>query len=398
MPVFPQELLDAIVGKLDENPALKSCSLAASSLRVPCQRILLRSLTLSPGWAQWAPGGSIKDCVAAATLLAESPHISRYITRLTIELHETQIVDVDDKALLKVLSNLDNVHQCIVTRTEDVLEWDELSPGISSALVYFLFRQPLRELHVHFISAIPEITFLQLVAAAPLVSFLFVIIETSDHSSESLLLPPTVENLIFESDSEDACTVLARSQWAACIAAVRRLSIPPHYPAAENLIQATSRTLQHLRLRCTEPLETPTLSLPCLPALCSIELAVFWDDPAILWFLTVLSPLLAPGSSPALAELTITLFPIGRLRYKVLYALTAGLLTALDDALAAHPAAPRMRWRLDLSGDHSEAHFADFSQKMQRGMPVAHRAGRLEFEAYDEKSEYADGLSYAIQR
>ncbi|KAJ7688733.1 hypothetical protein B0H17DRAFT_1202809 [Mycena rosella] len=76
------ELLDAIIGTLDDVEALKVCALTGSLMRGSSQRILLRSLTLT-GYRDRL---RVPNYQGVDTLLRESPHIAAYITHLIIHL------------------------------------------------------------------------------------------------------------------------------------------------------------------------------------------------------------------------------------------------------------------------------------------------------------------------
>ncbi|KAJ7463325.1 hypothetical protein FB451DRAFT_1266144 [Mycena latifolia] len=386
MPALPQELLDVIVGEVDDVAALKALSLTGSQVRDTSQRILLRSFSLTTGrWPNYA---------ATKRFLEDSPHIAGYITRLAIEIPQQH---TDIETLQQVLNRLVNVRRCILDGVSDIFHWDELPPAFASDLLDFLQRQPLRELHVTVIKRLPVSALCRLVMAAPILSFFFVYLNLGD------VLPYAAapyasarEHLILESESEDICTVMARPESIVGVASLRRLSIPPHYVHAEPLIHAAASALQHLRLYCQTLVGALALSLPSLPLLNIIKFGLAFRDRAVPWFLATLIRILAPTSSPLLTDIIVTFFPVIEPYNLRPYLLGTELMTALDNALAAHPATPRIRWRLDFRGDAVAHDFDVFAEAVRRGMPKVQGAGRLALEAYVQPSGYVDGIPYEI--
>ncbi|KAJ7463326.1 hypothetical protein FB451DRAFT_1562323 [Mycena latifolia] len=305
LPVLPQELLDAIIGEVDDVAALKACSLVGSPVR----------------YTSWHPSaladanapGEPTNYGAASTLLAESPHIAGYIIRLTIEIPE---VREDIESIQQVIGKLANVCRCIV-KGVDKLNLNELPPAFTSTLLDFIHRQPLWQLHLRFIKELSVAVFLQLVVAAPVLSFDYVFLQSGeDLSSPTPTHPFAIDNLILTRHCEDICIIMARPECTVGISSLRRLSIPPHYAPAETLICSASRTLRILRLYLLVPLGPLTISLPSLPALRTLEFALSFRDRANAWVLNTLTGLLPSTSSSALAEVTLTFFSIWASHYR----------------------------------------------------------------------------------
>ncbi|KAJ7463294.1 hypothetical protein FB451DRAFT_1403938 [Mycena latifolia] len=132
-----------------------------------------------------------------------------------------------------------------------------------------------------------------------------------------------------------------------------------------------------------------SLVLPPLPALRSVELRVPFHSQAIIIFLAnTLSHILTSKSSPVLGRILITLLPNSFYRPPfVLDADRVGRMAALDRALAVHPAAPRIYWRLGFrEQDVRAASLDDFVAKMQSWLPNVYQEGRLVIESYVEQN------------
>ncbi|KAJ7453751.1 hypothetical protein FB451DRAFT_1408633 [Mycena latifolia] len=119
-------------------------------------------------------------------------------------------------------------------------------------------------------------------------------------------------------------------------------------------------------------------------------------DCLTVWFLNTLTGILTPTGSPLLAEITVTFYPIRN--HQRPYLLDADLMDTLGITLAAHPSAPRLRWRLDFHGDEDDGaqHFATFAEAVRRGMPKMQAEGRLALEMYVNPDRYGDGPMYEI--
>ncbi|KAJ7469248.1 hypothetical protein FB451DRAFT_1256193 [Mycena latifolia] len=387
MPVLPQELLDAIVGDVDDVTTLKSCSLVGTMLCKTSQCILLRSLTVL------STGG--KNYTKARGLLEDSPHIAGYITRLKIQIPRR---DDDIESLQQVLHKLVNVRRCILDGVLDDFVWDDITPPFASSLLNFIERQPLHELHLDGIEELPMAVFLRLVAAAPILSFYFVSVKADEDLLPISPHPLAIEHLILATRSEDICTIFACPDSRLDVMSLRRLSIMAHYTHAEAFIRGASLTLQSLRLYCDVPGKPLALSLPSLPILHSLELVLDFADHAAPWFIETLVRVLTPTTSPVLAEITVTFSPI-LLGFGVRsYLLGPELMAPLDNALAAHSASPRMHWRVRFPTAKGAHHFADFVRATERGMPKVHGVGCLTFEAYRVRFEaYVDGLPEEVE-
>ncbi|KAJ7453759.1 hypothetical protein FB451DRAFT_1280741 [Mycena latifolia] len=395
MPALPQELLDAIVGEVDDVSALKSCSLAGSLMRDTSQRILLSSLKLTTAYLppRWPADPQRPNYREAVRLLEDSPHIAEYITRLTIELSQ---LHEHIQSLQQVLSKLGNVRRCIVGGGSDDFQWEDLPPSFASALLEFLQRQPLRELYVNNIEGLPASVVGQLVGAVAVLSFYFVELYRQDEiPSQAAPKVFAVEHLILGGGSEDICAMMLRPEFVVGVASLRSLSIPPDdFYNAGALIRAASGTLQYLRLDAEAIWDDLTFSLPRLPELQSLKFGLDFGDHANPSFLDTVTGVLTPNASPLLAEITISLYRLWEEGVEHPLSLGAEFMTKLDTALAAHPGAPHLRWRFDFHVDDGAQEFDAFAEKVRRGMRTAEGAGRLALEAYVSPNRYTGGQIY----
>ncbi|KAJ7474999.1 hypothetical protein FB451DRAFT_1247243 [Mycena latifolia] len=388
MALLPQELVDAIIGELDDVKALKACSLVGSPMRNRSQRILLRSLTLKNG-RRGKP--SLPNYSAVCALLAESPYISAYITQLKVELPPGPPVKIDAQdieSLQEVLGKLANVQRCIVEgggRLGDgPTEWERRQ----------VYLPALLGLHVHGVDAIPLGVFLRFMTAAPLLAFRNVSMDVESHKlpAISTVHGPPVHRLVLDMGSGPITELLALPQFSSHTANVRGLSIFPYFDRGSRLVSSVAHTLEHVHFKCTD--ETWNLSLPPLPALRTAEFTMSFGNRTAPAIVTTVSSLLDPTSSPRLEEIVITYFRFGPRPPPVF---DSAFLIGLDNALVAHPSAPCIRWRLDPDWDERATYLAAFSALVRQGMPKVDRLDRLTVEPYEEYVALVDGLRYDIR-
>ncbi|KAJ7159285.1 hypothetical protein C8R43DRAFT_1124498 [Mycena crocata] len=202
----------------------------------------------------------------------------------------------------------------------------------------------------------------------------------------------------FELFGTPVSEILALSQLAAYLEDVRRLGIMPHWAHSQHLLSLTAPTLQQLRLDCVSdcrtlslfaespPIQLPTvnnITIPSLPALNSAEFIIMQHDQSAPWLADALSTLLALHGSPSLGEVVITID--AESHPDPTASLVNGQLAAvLDSLLAAHPAGPRIRWRLP----DKYAHCSAFLVSLQAAMPRAHMRHRLSMQTYVKRSKY----------
>ncbi|KAJ7479078.1 hypothetical protein FB451DRAFT_1395682 [Mycena latifolia] len=186
------------------------------------------------------------------------------------------------------------------------------------------------------------------------------------------------------------CAQLARPEFRLCIVSLRRLSTPIHYEHTEDIVLAVANTLQHLHFSCKVYSTNFGVPLPQLPKAQSIEFAGVYHS-GVWQCIDILFRFFVPTSSRALREITLTLLPI---RSACPDAVVGPLLSPLDTAIMAHPAAPHICWRASFAGSVAavQAQFADFVLAVQDGMLRVHAAGRLVAESSDDHQDSRAGF------
>jgi hypothetical protein len=248
-----QDIIDTILHNVEDRESLKACSIVARSFRDTSQRILLRSLTLFPTWR-------FKE---ACTLLNRSPHIAGYITRLSV--HLSSFSTADARHLLELLGKLSNVRHCTLEGPLGVtlfkgrkfrpfmmdgklFSWKEIGP-IAPALLDFLQRQRLAELHVQLVDMFPWSGLLRLFASTTRISLHRVSVFVDRPSMLAKDHCPTALRLdqLLLVDSKSVCEVLGRQDFAFFTANLRTLGLIPDPRCNNAMFSAASATLEHIR-------------------------------------------------------------------------------------------------------------------------------------------------------
>ncbi|KAF8211967.1 hypothetical protein K438DRAFT_1957760 [Mycena galopus ATCC 62051] len=229
------ELLDAILCEIDDTESLKACSLAASALRSPSQRILLSASTIK-----------VENFVQIWKLFTESPHIEEYVHVRSCRLNGAW-------------------YECTQYSNFPLLS------GIPPLLLDFLARQPLRELCLIKIDVTPTVLW-RFVAVVPTLYLSAVsILEETDVIPAPVLPPAPLSSLFIDSPSLEQ--FLARPENTPRVANLQYLSLWNGSLAAGALIAAASQALEHIQFDCEEFSKSPSppLVLPRLPALRSVQ-------------------------------------------------------------------------------------------------------------------------------
>ncbi|KAJ6467853.1 hypothetical protein C8R45DRAFT_1019245 [Mycena sanguinolenta] len=386
MASIPQELIDAIVQRVDDTAALKACSLAGPRLRGSSQRILLRSLALDTSHTQ--------RHAALSTLLTESPHIAAYFSKVVLRVSFSAKRKVG--SLQDVLTRFTNVRRCTIAGEYSTERWDSMSP-LCPTLLDFIQRQPLTELHVFFLQSLPIHVFALFVSSAPTVTFYYAVVSSKDQCDE---LPKKVTRergmtqLLLSDQAETICDALARAPEH--IRSLRKLKICPQHDYSTLLISSAAQTLEHLRIDCS--LLTNRRSalppLPVLDALRCVDLVVpsmHWNDP---WLIDTLRTLLA-SAHPSLSEIRITDSMIIRSPFRQAQpCLQPAALAALDALImdACMQSSPCLRFLLQFDAGREEPRgddaVTDLAKIVCDGMPRMHAEGRVGVQPYS----YADDL------
>ncbi|KAJ7238816.1 hypothetical protein B0H12DRAFT_1075147 [Mycena haematopus] len=405
MSAIPPELLDAIVCEIYDVASLKVCSLVASTLRYSSQRILLSALTVEA-----------EKCAALCQLLTESPHITSYVTRLTIRTLRTAMTSPHIESFRQILAKLQNVRRCSL----DGL-WYHRCIYVSPSVLW------------HFLTTVPSLHLLSVKMMDGVNSVL-----------THVIVPAVLDSLFLNAGTKDVGQWIAHPSNVSCLTALRHLSLRPSDDSwAETLMETASHTLEHIQFECSSialPLDLvftllflsglknsqynvetfpmsfelthevlymfksnktmlrghnpiksrfvapgyPPAVLPHLPVLRTLKFTFSGQTitPAISEIISqtanILSSLAIPQMSPALADIMIQqhLARDGAFDPTPYFP----LISLLDTALAAYPRPPSVHWLLAMND--KENVFAHFADTVRRGMPKAHSTGRLVLEAY----------------
>ncbi|KAF7319057.1 hypothetical protein HMN09_00241900 [Mycena chlorophos] len=136
------ELVDLIVGCVNSTQDLRACCLAAAVFRQPCQKRLLRSLTLLTRNSSGLPlsaTGSHRSIFEAYTRFTTQPRLALYVKELFIVLHHKAIRATPPEYTRAVLDFLTRVHRVrLVNALQTGPEWDLLSPESRSAVMHWV--------------------------------------------------------------------------------------------------------------------------------------------------------------------------------------------------------------------------------------------------------------------
>ncbi|KAJ7857560.1 hypothetical protein B0H13DRAFT_1158878 [Mycena leptocephala] len=291
MEFLPQELVDAIVCKIDDNPSLKACALAGRMFCERSQRIILQSLTLRSPHSNFG---------RVHALLEESPHIAAYITHLTIRLRwDTPAADI--QSLQQILGKLENVRRCTIGGMSFLFSLGYYhSPTFQSVLLDFLAHQPLRELYVQFTNAPPAIILRLFTIAPPMLFFSSVGVkaESEDPMLGAQKNAPKIDHLVLGQSTRKVHQLLTRPQLESYTQGLRRLSIFPHHDPSNKLLFRTAETLQYINFNLGPAIPTPDIPVPPLPLLRSVAFSLPLCNHTIPRFSDFISTIL--GAAPYL--------------------------------------------------------------------------------------------------
>ncbi|KAJ6495334.1 hypothetical protein C8R45DRAFT_167709 [Mycena sanguinolenta] len=374
-PLLPPELIDTALWELDDLESLKACSLVSSSLRFISQRILFYTLTVT-----------VENCGAIFQRLTESPHLADHVRSLVIRTLHAAMPSQDVAKFGQILDKLQNVRRCMLDGLWGrfpVLGAPEqpLFPplAIPQPLMDFLLRQRLQEISLICIR-IPTAILWHSLTTVPNLYFHESVVIQNGPAAPTIVETPVLRSLILNSD-KDIGQYIVRPQNMQCLADLRHLSFcSPGDGWARKLIEAASRTLEHIHFDCAEH---PPLNLPPLPALRTLKLTFFgrYKSSRIAGVISrttnILSSLIFPDMLPALAEVSIEQHFAENGAFDAWPYLP--LITLLEVALAAYPTPPRIHWFLVMNDEGTLCQ--DFADTVRGEMPKAHRAERLVLEA-----------------
>ncbi|KAJ7079294.1 hypothetical protein B0H15DRAFT_954149 [Mycena belliarum] len=315
MSILPQELLDAILDRVNDEDALKQCSLAAKSLLIPSQRVLFRSLYLyTSDNTTWQHPSS--TCEHAQALFVTSPHLAKYIRTLTLCLVRNPTEDFAQAEY--VLAKAVLVSRLAIHGSVDNFRWDSMSPAFISALLEAVQRPTVQCFHLKRIIGVPSS--LMFYAASTFRVFSVERIEILQADEDSVLLrqppPNRLEELLLPAAfrSEAACTFLLDLNARGALQHLRRVAwriyghANPHWESW--LHQA--RLLPSLsRVELWFTLQFPRIDLPAFPHMRTLELKCRMDSAALPASIQGIIARL-PATAPRLCVLVLSLRVAGR--------------------------------------------------------------------------------------
>ncbi|KAJ6567909.1 hypothetical protein DFH09DRAFT_1080833 [Mycena vulgaris] len=297
--------------------------------------------------------------LASPGLLRESPHIAAYVTDLAIELPTDRTTDAEVKCLQQVLADLIQVRGCEIT----ALRWNRLAPGLCSALIDFISRNPLFSLWIRAIQEIlPAVILRLMTAAAPLSFFFFDVLPIANPIPEipeccSAWLDP----VDIRDTSQAISRLLSRPQFAGCMSKMRSLLIP--IQDGMGLIRAAASTLEYLRLDFRDVPDSYS--------------NIGYCEYAEPWFIDSIASILI-SSSNTIGEIVVFSW-----RDDLFDDAEIMVLNTLDNLLVSHSAAPHIQFALDLDLDDEQEEelkrqeLAELTQCIQLAMPQMHARGKL---------------------
>ncbi|KAJ7486588.1 hypothetical protein FB451DRAFT_1553874 [Mycena latifolia] len=388
--MIPQELVEAIMGEVDDYESLKSCSLVASTFCEPSQRILFRSLTLDSGDPDHRRREDPSNYREVCGLLTESPHIGPY-KNFTIRLPSDRraLAGIDTQ----VLAKLKRVRHCTITISFICcISWTGLHPELSSALFAFISGQKFCSLTVRGLDNIPDAVLLSLITAAPRLWFNSIhVYEDSDTHSNHLILPssinsPSIDRLILSDTTDNVCTFF---QSAAHRTKLSWLSVPLEIHL--RWLPEAASTLEHFRLECfltasKTSFRVGSFHFPTFSSLRSFEIAMsfyFRNYRPHRWWLDAVSQILLSANPSTFETIIISYvndgtFPLISPSPDPVY---DPLLMELEQLLLAHPAAPCLQWWI--AEEDGKTDFTGLDIVVREKMPRLHAAGRVVGQKYE---------------
>ncbi|KAJ6478772.1 hypothetical protein C8R47DRAFT_1219322 [Mycena vitilis] len=264
MTALPQEIFDNIIEQVSDNATLKSCAVAGTSFRPPCQRALFRRFRVR------------RNC--PDTFLSGSPHIASYIRYLTIEIWWNTIAGTSNlPAVSGALNLVQNVEFLTISGRAAV--WSHIGHDVQSALFECMARPSLFRLQLSNIHVPPAL--ILAATAIPASAFFHVTVYmdteeiTFDRPRGSTPVP-RLRHLHLPDTGPDVlsiCNLLLHPTIPPYTGHIERLSLridPESADYDQRLLTACAQTLTHLAL---DPGDH--INLPHLPLVLEFEMKVF---------------------------------------------------------------------------------------------------------------------------
>ncbi|KAJ7123385.1 hypothetical protein C8R44DRAFT_980803 [Mycena epipterygia] len=293
-----QELLDCIVGEVQDRPTLKAWSLVARSFTGSSQPRLFRSLCLFADRLEFHPNllrinrlTAFMSFDRALELFTICPHLGSYAKGMHLGLINSQDFGVVE-SVLRMASQITVLGIFGDRATSGRLHWGSIPVSLTALLKEIALRPTVRSMSLRWIADIPSS--LILVPSFRTLTLYDVSIE-EDITSTSPFIPPPLHPT-HSSDLEVLVITPARSQvhksaiqmnMAGHLTGLRKLSVPgilSNDPAGWMPFMLKSdfrHTLKHLELSFAFTASTLVLELPPFPVLTSLELEFDIDYPVL---------------------------------------------------------------------------------------------------------------------
>ncbi|KAJ7060952.1 hypothetical protein C8F01DRAFT_1141382 [Mycena amicta] len=275
---LPQELLDAIVNEVEDDDVdtLRSCCRASRCFVSSSQRALFASVDLRRD-----PRGNISShgpATKLSALFVGSPHIALHLQELYIGL-VAEALPVERTALEEVLGLVPNLRRISIRGSGEEL-WGSLTARLFECFlrsrltgVYFVHVYGIPLALLRAVMSFQREVFLGLIRLAP-----------SDDVQISrrfqMVDPPyRLHRLILGPDAIHPMEDLIQHFVGEHVYRLEELEIlGVDYPATENLLAGSCKTLQHLLLRLRPTGEEIHLAIPRLPRLRNLCVVVDLED------------------------------------------------------------------------------------------------------------------------
>ncbi|KAJ7268558.1 hypothetical protein C8J57DRAFT_1509740 [Mycena rebaudengoi] len=265
---LPQELIDAILERVEDSESLKACSLVAGSFLAPSQRSLFRYLRLRYNILK-----------ALNALFTASARLASYIRDVQIHI---PLLPHHQSTLHSVLRLLPNIARMKIYG--DPVLWSDISEELRLTLLNVIARPSFQRLHLLYVHGVPSAFVLWAASSVVVLSLWCITIEDPKSSAvaqPSSLATPLRELFIMYTLENEArvCDLLLNNR--AHLAGLERLRIQIDTlsaPYSTRLLAAGGATLRHLEFDQYIPVPHPMPALPPMPHVHTVALQVSFPD------------------------------------------------------------------------------------------------------------------------
>ncbi|KAJ6503530.1 hypothetical protein C8R45DRAFT_973181 [Mycena sanguinolenta] len=355
------------------------CSLVARIFLDSCRRILFRKLLIAKD------GDHHIESSVLWSRLQQSPHLGQYFENLVCVLLSPDAPHAEVDALCAVLGHLANIRRCVLFGSDvqaDRCQWHKLPSHLSAAILKFMQRPQLSQLHIFSFASFPG-NILAMCLALRTVAFIDTSVDNIAITADVLASSSTgVEDLAILS-SPDIVDILTSPQCSPHVAKIRKLWIADR--AGMKLLSTLAANLQHIGIDADASAANlgDFLPLPTqLPCLRSIEISLSLGRRNGPSFIPILASV-ARAASANLQEICVIYSSVHFSQFK--RSLAPQTMAGVEEVISECIGSPRIRWRTE--SPTSESTFDAFSASLTDAMPRLHTEGRLVVEKY---SSYDD--------